>query len=163
MRRAATQPFGPRTGIIWQRFALWALIVAVAGLGLASPAAAQSAGPEKASKRDRFLEQHAANAPDDATFKVIITLRPGARKSLLQKLRAHGVEISHDHTIINAVAAELTARLIRRLEDDKDVVVISYDSEVSPSGIWSSVTGAAASSAYSLQVRSGLRRRPRPR
>jgi len=64
--------------------------------------------------------------------------------------------ISHDHTIINALAAELPARLIRTLEDDKDVVAISYDSDVTPSGIWSGVAGTAAGSAYSLRSTLGL-------
>ena len=121
MRPTDMRPFKRRTGIIWQRLALWALVVAVAGLGLASPVAAQLAARDKAGKLDRFLSHRAANAPDEDTFKVIITLRPGARRGLLLRLRAHGVQISHDHTIINAVAAELPARLIRILEDDKDV------------------------------------------
>ena len=156
MQRADMRPFEPRTGIIWQRLALWALIVAVAGLGLAFPAAAQPAGPEKAGKLDRFLEQHATNGPDDEAFDVIITVRPGARRGLLKKLAAHGASVRADFQIIEAVAAELPARLIRILEDDKDVVTISYNSPVAASGIYSSVSGSAANNPYTLRATLGL-------
>jgi len=107
-------------------------------------------------KLDKVVREAIEVAPDDARVRVIVTIAPGARQGVLAKLRAHGVQVSHDFTIIPAMAAQLPAGLIRSLEKDKDIVAISYDDDVTSSGISSAVTGTAANSAYTLRATLGL-------
>ena len=128
-----------------------ALVLAFLGLAFV-PALAQPVRD----KLDKVVRESMATAPDDARVRVIITVAPDARQGVLAKLRAHGAEVSHDFTLIPAVAATLPAGLIRSLAKDKDVVAISYDGDVAASGISSAVTGTAANSPYSLRATLGI-------
>ena len=54
------------------------------------------------------------------------------------------------------MAGQLPAKLIRKLEQDKDVLGISYDDDVTASGITSGVSGTALASPYSLRATLGI-------
>jgi hypothetical protein len=132
----------------------WALPIALAVSSvLVSPAAAKD-DDRKFDKRLR--ERLAVN--DDSPKKVIITIRPGARLGLLQRLRAQGVTVNREHNIIEAVSTNLRPSLLRRLATDKDVISISTDADVFSDGITSVVSEPALNEAYSLRSTLGLRR-----
>jgi len=147
MRVTRIEPRRRRNGWRWLAAAVLALLL----VGLPTAAGAGPAG-----KLDRFLEQHAANAPDGAVYPVIVTIRPGASRGVLQKLAAHGADVRAHFDIIEAVAADLPAGLLRSLAKDKDVLAISFDSPVTVSGISSTVTGTAANSDYTLRRTLGI-------
>ena len=107
-------------------------------------------------KLDKVVREGLAVARGDTRIRVIVTVAPNARRGLLARLRAHGVDVSHDFTLIPAMSAKLPAGLIRQLEKDKDVVAISYDDDVTSSGISSTVTGTALGGNYSLRSTLGL-------
>jgi hypothetical protein len=108
------------------------------------------------SRLDRFLDEQLAAASDDTPLDVIITMRPGARHGVLQKLAAHGARVGANFGIIEAVAAQLPAGLLRSLAKDKDVLAISYDGPVRGDGCASAVSGTALNSLYSLRSTLGL-------
>ncbi len=139
------------------RMASWSGLVAVAlamalGAGAVSPA---EAGPQRARKADRFLRQQIDSAQDEAPIKVILTVRPGARLRVLQKLALHRARVRANLGIIDGVAADLPAGLLRRLDEDNDVLAISYDAPVtatqSGSGAVFTVTNTNNSGAGSLR------------
>ena len=103
-----------------------------------------------------MLRQHVATAADDAATRVIIRFAPGARHGLRTRLRANGITVRHDFTAIGAVSGRLSARMLRMLERDKDVLSISYDSDVTASGVSSTITGTALGTPYSLRSTIGL-------
>ena len=117
------------------------------------------AGADQPSKFDRHLRRHLSAATDDAPLSVIITVRPGARRGLVQKLLAHGATVN-ELGLIEATAGRLPAGLLRRLEKDKDVVAISTDAPVRASGITSAVTGVAKLTPFSLRATLGLTASP---
>ncbi|MGE3843156.1 MAG: S8 family serine peptidase, partial [Vicinamibacterales bacterium] len=109
-------------------------------------------------KFDRHLRERLAKTSDaDPTPEsVILTVRPGARRGLVQRLRAMGATVNEDFTIIDASSAKLPARVLRQLADDKDVLAISTDAELKADGVTSPVSGAPANSPYSLRSTLGL-------
>ena len=134
-------------------------VLAAAFLGIA-------AQPIYAQHEDRKLDRHLrqrvekveAFEAEDAPVKVIVTVRKGARRGLLQKLMAHGAtRLNADFTVIDASAAELSPRQLRRLARDRDVVSISVDADVQADGVASSITGAPQYGNYSLRGTLGLR------
>ena len=130
-------------------------MLAVALAFTCTVAGAQGASQDE-KKFDKRLRDEINAASDDAPIKVIVTVKPGARRGLLQKLKAHGATVSADFTIIEAVAAELPPGLLRSLASDKDVIAISTDADVVSDGIATAVSGTSQSSAYSLRSTLGL-------
>ena len=117
------------TGLITIALAIFGL----AGLGAAEPA----------SKFDKALRARAAESSDDAPLKVIVTLRPGAKRGLVQALKAQRARLSNDFSIIEAFSGDLPAGLVRLLEKHPDVLSISSDVPVRSSAVTSSVSGNA--------------------
>jgi serine protease AprX len=135
----------------WQRSA--AALLAALTLG-GQPAMAQ----DDDRKLDLHLRERLHKEWDDTRpAKVIVTVRPGARKGLIKKLMAHGATVNEDFTVIDASAAELPLRKLRQLARDKDVIGISVDADVQSDGVATAVTGTAFNGGYSLRSTLGLR------
>jgi hypothetical protein len=108
-------------------------------------------------KMDRRLLHRAMTRPDSNTAEpVIVRLRPGARRGLIQRLRAQGATIKADMPVIEAVATALPPRLVRLLARDRDVLSISTDSPVRSHGVATAVSGAAENGGYTLRRTLGL-------
>jgi subtilisin family serine protease len=135
----------------------WAIAAAAALITIAAqPVWAQDDRDGK--KLDRHLRQAIEQGADeDAPAHVIVTVRPGARRGLVQKLRAHGATVSADFTVIDASAAQLTPRQMRRLARDPDVVSISVDADVRADGVAATISGSPLNGGYSLRSALGLR------
>ena len=75
-----------------------------------SPSRARPRRSRSATSSTGYCATRSRQRPDDAAARVIITLAPGARKGLLAKLRAYGIQVSHDFTDhrgrVRAVAGE---------------------------------------------------------
>lgn len=143
---------------VW-RFGLGALAV----LALVSPpqSALAQHGPSHRVKFDRHLldrvERQEAGDEPDATVRVIVKMRPGARQGLRQKLLARGGRLTQDFSVIDASTAELTLKQLDRLAGDKDVESVSVDAPVFADGVASTTTGTAQGSGFSLRGTLGLR------
>ncbi|MDH4064322.1 MAG: hypothetical protein OEW19_07970, partial [Acidobacteriota bacterium] len=142
--------------------AILALALCVLAGGAATPIA-QSRGasgpPAGASARahvDVQLAARLSRADDTAREKVIITVKPGAKRGLIQALMAQGATVSADFTIIEAFAADMPVGLLRALQQHPDVVAISTDAGVAASGLSTNVSGAPMNSAYTLRRTLGL-------
>jgi hypothetical protein len=141
----------PQSASRWRRSVASLLLAAVAALGLAPDV---TAGPR--AKMDRHLRERTSQAADATPFKVIVTLKPGAKRHVVKALKASGYQVGADFTLTEAFAAQLPAGVLRALENDPDVVAISTDAPVAPSGVTTSVTGTAQGSGYSLRHTLGL-------
>ncbi|MDH4066907.1 MAG: DNRLRE domain-containing protein, partial [Acidobacteriota bacterium] len=141
-----------------------ALATALAALvALSAPVGAQGRSGRSAEaghvKLDRHLQQRVTRAlDDDAPEKVIVRLRPGARRGIIQRLRAQGATITADLPVVEAVATRLPGRMLRQLAEDRDVLSISTDAPVRTHGLSSAVTGEAQNGGYSLRRTLGLER-----
>jgi len=145
-----------RRGGAWRAAAV--AFAAAALSVVATPLYAQQDEP----KLDRLLrekvERVEQSLDDDAPVKVIVTVRKGARRGLIQKLMAHGAtRVNADFTVIDATAAELSPRQLRRLARDRDVVSVAVDADVQPTGVASTLTGTPLNGNYSLSSTLGLR------
>ena len=107
----------PQPPAPWRRTLASLLLVGVTALGLAPDA---TAGPR--AKMDRHLRERAGRAADATPFKVIVTLKKGAKRNFVRALRASGYQVDADFTLTEAFAAQLPAGLLRALENDPDVV-----------------------------------------
>ena len=114
---------------LWRRTLACLLLPGLVALGLALDA---TAAPR--AKMDGYLRKHASQAADETPFKVIVTMRPGARRGMVQALKAQGAKANADFTLIEAFAASLPAGLLRALENNPDVVAISLDAPVEAHG-----------------------------
>jgi serine protease AprX len=146
----------------WTAVVFWASAFRYAAALALVLAASSIVGPAAAHADTRKLDTHLlekmrAASRDDNPVKIIVTVRPGARKGLLRRLEALGASVSDDFRTIEASAAYLRPSRLRRLAEDKDVVSISIDAPVTSAGISSTVTGAALRQAYSLRSTLGLR------
>jgi hypothetical protein len=103
------------------------LLASLALLGLTLDAAA---GPGRRDKMDRHLRERTSRAADATPFKVIVTLKPGAKRHFVKAMKASGLKIDADFTLTEAFAAQLPAGLLRALENDPDVEAISTDAPV---------------------------------
>ena len=115
----------PQPPAPWRRTLASLLLVGVTALGLAPDA---TAGPR--AKMDRHLRERAGRAADATPFKVIVTLKKGAKRDFVKALRASGYQVGADFTLTEAFAAQLPAGLLRALENDPDVEAISTDAPV---------------------------------
>jgi serine protease AprX len=136
--------------------ALGAALSVVAGGPVAE---AKGGGKNREGKLDKHLRERLERQGefDGEPVKVIVTMRPGARKGRLKKLAAQGASVSDDFTVIDASAARVPLNKLRRLEEDQDVLSISVDADVQADGIATAVTGTAQNSGYSLRSTLGLR------
>jgi hypothetical protein len=146
-----TRPVTTQLRSLWRRTFASVLIIGLAALALAPVAAA---GPP--SKMDRYLRDHAGQSADETPFKVIVTTRPGAKRGLIQALKAQGVNVNADFTLIEAFAATLPAGLLRALAQNPAVEAISTDAPVTASGVTTSVSGSPLNSPYTLRGTLGL-------
>ena len=132
---------------------------AVAALAALIALTAQPADAQhERGKLDRHLRSRVEEAPDDdVPVRVIVSVRPGARRGLQQKVRAHGGRAAGAFNIIDAGAAELSPKQLRTLALDRDVVSISVDADVRADGVASAISGVASKGGYSLRSALGLR------
>jgi serine protease AprX len=128
-----------------------ALLSLVAGVAHAQPGHG---------KIDKAVRAALETPSDDGLIPVIVTLAPGARPGIRALLRAHGAEVTREFDLIQAVTADLPPNLIRVLAAVKDVIAISGDAEVTPSGITSLVVGAPLNTPYTLRKTLGLAASP---
>ena len=89
-------------------------------------------------------------------MRVILRLKPGTKRGLIQALRAQGATVSADFTVVEAVAARLPVRLLRALQAHDAIEGMSSDADVTANGLSTSVSGAALNSVYSLRSTLGL-------
>jgi subtilisin family serine protease len=104
------------------------LLSALIFVGL-SPAALLAQTPSEEAKIDSALKSAGSGKQ-----RVIITVRPEGRVSLLQALQAHGDAIKREHRVVNAVTAEVHGEDVRRLAQRATVTGISVDSPVAATG-----------------------------
>ena len=115
----------PQPPTFWRRTLASLVLVGIAALGVAPGA---TAGPR--AKMDRQLRERTSQATDAAPFKVIVTLKKGAKRNFVKALKASGFKLDADFTLTEAFAAQLPAGLLRALENDPDVEAISTDAPV---------------------------------
>lgn len=146
----------------------WRLALAAAAAACvvavgAQPAWAQSSRAQQDRHRKfdndlrQKLERVESGQDPDAPVKVIVTLKPHARRGLGQKVRGRGGRHGGDFSVINGGAAELPPSKLRELAVDDDVLNISVDADVHPDGVASSLTGTAQGGGFSLRSALGLR------
>ena len=107
-------------------------------------------------KLDQRLRERVEQGAGDATEKVIITLKPGARVRAAGKLQARRGRLSRDFAMLGAVAADVPTSELEALANDDDVLSVSADADVYSDGVATAVTGSAAGSGYSLRSTLGL-------
>ena len=113
-------------------------------------------GPHRRAERvDQQLAERLNQGDGSDRERVIITLKPGAKRRLLQELQAYGERADQDFGVIDAFAGRLPRRMLRQLRQHPDVVALSVDADVSPMSV-AGVSGTAASSAYTLRRTLGL-------
>jgi subtilisin family serine protease len=101
----------------------------LAGLGTSGVGAKGSKpGPRK--KLDRFLQNLADNGAPGERVRVIVTAQPGARQHVKAGLAASDGAILNEHSIIEAVTAEVPVGRLRALGANDDVRAVSVDAEV---------------------------------
>jgi hypothetical protein len=71
--------------IPWRHTLAGLLLASVALLGLTLDA---TAGPGQRDKLDRHLREHTSQAADTTPFRVIVTLKPGAKRHYVNALKA---------------------------------------------------------------------------
>ena len=99
--------------------ARWQICGAAAScaLLLGLPVDATAAGPH--SKLDRHLQKTVKG--DSGTYRVIIRVKAGQRGAIAQKVRQLGQAVYGDHSGIDGVSVEVSARTLRALADDPNV------------------------------------------
>ena len=121
------------------------------------PSDAQGGKPRKFDAPLRQAIEQADADVDERPVKVIVTMRPGARAAVRQKVGKHGGRVTSEFGVINGSAVELKPRHLKELENDSDVVSISVDADVQADGVASSITGTPQGGAYNLRSTLGLR------
>lgn len=115
MKSCVNESSGTRAKCVWGRATLaWVLALLVA---VSAPIGAQgrSAGSDDL-KLDRQLRHRVATSRnEEAPEKVIVRLRPGARRGIIRRLRAQGAVVTADLAVIEAVATRLPRRMLRQL------------------------------------------------
>jgi hypothetical protein len=101
--------------------------VAVALLVAAPPAAAQD-GRAGHNKIDRALR--ASLREGKRTQRVIITVAPGCRASMLDALRRHGDVIRSEHPLIDALSAETHSEDVEEIAGHPCVQAVSADADI---------------------------------
>ena len=111
---------------------MWILFLLVLwGTGAASGHAAgqRREDAHRHATLDTFLQQLDASSGPDERVRVIVTLREGASGRLKAAL-AREAAILHDHSLINAVTAELSFGRLRALAASDEVASIAIDAPV---------------------------------
>ena len=134
-----------------------AIALLVAAGAVAPSAQGRSAqGPQRrADRADRQLAERLNQGDGSDRERVIITLKPGAKRWLLQELQAHGERADADFGVIDAFAGRLPRRLLRQLRTHPDVVAMSVDADVTPMR-GAGATGATQGTPYTLPCTLGL-------
>ncbi|MGH9255710.1 MAG: hypothetical protein ACRD3C_14210, partial [Vicinamibacterales bacterium] len=96
---------------IWHRVALALVLVATAAATLRAQGNSNSSSSSKAqvatARVDALLADWLGRGDDNGTLRVIVNMKPGAKRGLIRALQAQGATISQDYTIIEAFAADL--------------------------------------------------------
>jgi hypothetical protein len=95
--------------------------------------------PAQAASLDNLLTEQLAAAIDEAPIPVIVTVAPGTKPKVFKWLVPYGVAIARDYTVLEAFAANLPPRAIRKLARDRNVISIASDDVV-----WSIRSATAA-------------------
>ena len=140
----------------WYALAVALLLVATGTVAPHAQGRGQGRGPQRrADRADLQLAERLNQGDGTDRERVIITLKPGAKRRLLQELQAYGERADQDFGVIDAFAGRLPRRMLRQLRQHPDVVSMSVDADVSPMSV-AGVTGTAQGSAYSLRSTLGL-------
>ena len=97
-------------------------------MGLSSPAAAQRGNQ----KLDRALAT--ASAADTGVQRVIVRTVPGARGAVRDRLAAGGHRVKGEHASIDALSLDMPSTALAGLAADPNVLSISSDAVVTPTG-----------------------------
>jgi hypothetical protein len=123
---------GRRWSTGWLTVAI-AFLLVVAG-AVAPSAQGRGQGPhrrtDRADRADRHLAERLNQGDGSDRERVIITLKPGAKRWLLKELQAHGERADVDFGVIDAFAGRLPRRMLRQLRNHPDVVSLSTDAQV---------------------------------
>ncbi|MCC6991802.1 MAG: hypothetical protein IT181_22560, partial [Acidobacteria bacterium] len=99
----------------WTAVAIALLVIAT---GAVAPSAQGRSGQRPQRRADRAdLELAARLNQGDGSDRerVIITLKPGAKRRMLQDLQAYGERADKDFGVIEAVSGRMSRRLLRQL------------------------------------------------
>ncbi len=135
-----------------------AVIALLVSAGAVAPSAQGRGdkGPQRRAERvDRHLAERLDQGDGNDRERVIITLKPGAKRQLLQQMQAAGERADQDFGVIDAVATRLPRRVLRQLRNHPDVVSMSVDADVAPMSV-AGVSGAALGAPYTLRTTLGL-------
>ena len=142
----------------WYALALALLLVATGAVAPHAQGRGQGRGPQRrADRADRQLAERLNQGDGSDRERVIITLKPGAKRRLLQELQAYGERADQDFGVIDAFAGRIPRRLLRQLRNHPDVVSMSTDAPVTsmqvspPVGTVYTVTNTNNSGAGSLR------------
>ena len=141
----------------WYALAVALLLVATGAVAPHAQSRGQGRGPQhRADRADRQLAERLNQGDGNDRERVIITLKPGAKRWLLQELQAQGERADKDFGVIEAFAGRLPRRMLRQLRNHPDVVSMSTDAPVtsmqsSPVGTVFTVTNTNNSGAGSLR------------
>src|SRR6266513_1750474 len=110
-------------------------LIVVTALGLAVPgvaADAQTASKKRSPKIDKALSE-ALNA-GGATQQIIITLKPGHRAEMRQRLQDHGDVVQSEYASIDALAVHIHSADVNELAGRDEVAALSLDSDLYADG-----------------------------
>ena len=108
---------------VWYTVALALLQVA---FGSGAPQAQSLRAPDTAAalghaaRLDTQLAARLGGAGGTDVLRVIVTVKPGAKRGLLRALQAQGASVNPDFTTIEAFAGQLPAGLVRALQKHSD-------------------------------------------
>ena len=128
------------------RWQIWGAAASCALL-LGLPINAAAAGAH--SKLDRHLQKTVKGG--SGTYRVIIRAKAGQRGAVAQMVRQRGHAVYGDHSGIDGVSVEVSARTLRELENNSNVESISTDADLdaleakNPKGSTSSTTTTSTS------------------
>ena len=148
MRHTLSQPKGRR------RVSM--TLIALFGWYASGASGLQAAPPKTPKHIDKALTKLLRGATDDSLLPVIVSVKPGAKDDVTEKVKKKGHDKKQDFTVVNAFSADLSPSAIRSLSEDSDVLGVSFDAPVSVSSLTSDVSGRALNSAYSLKATLGI-------
>src|SRR4051812_18858275 len=110
------------------------LPIGIAVLGLVVPAAAadREPGSKHSPKIDKALS--AALNEGGATQHVIITLKPGHRAAMRQRLHDHGDLVLSEYASIDALAVDIHSADVNELAGRDEVAALSLDADIYADG-----------------------------
>jgi serine protease AprX len=111
--------------------AVWGCVLALILCTPAMAFASHDGRGGSSKKLDAALQKHALQrGPQD----VIVTVRPGTKPGVRNRIEGHGDTVLKEHTIVNALTVRVDAAGLAALVDDPDVDHVSIDADLTPHG-----------------------------